>query len=120
MATGDRHSEADAPELIVDADAQAHREARNTLRQFDSVPNGLNTGLNRIDTVATLACRCGVKDRRPLFGKERANERFEARQVGFLIPNPVISSNQSGDYRSLSWVTYPRDTKTGRPSNCSF
>jgi Fic family protein len=37
MPDGDRHSQADEPELLLDQDAIAHRESRNTLRQFDAV-----------------------------------------------------------------------------------
>lgn len=37
MPDGDRHSQADEPELLLDKDAIAHRESRNTLRQFDAV-----------------------------------------------------------------------------------
>jgi hypothetical protein len=37
MPDGDRHSQADEPELLRDQDAIAHRESRNTLRQFDAV-----------------------------------------------------------------------------------
>jgi hypothetical protein len=37
MPDGDRHSQADEPELLRDRHAIAHRESRNTLRQFDAV-----------------------------------------------------------------------------------
>lgn len=32
MPEGDRHSQADEPELLLDKDAIAHRESRNTLQ----------------------------------------------------------------------------------------